>query len=265
MTKNYIELNKEAWNQKTKIHVKSNFYNNEAFNKGGLSLNDIETALLTDIENKKVLHLQCHFGQDTISLCRMGAREVVGIDLSDAAIEEAIKLNAKTGEPARFVCCNLYDLPKELHETFDMVFTSYGTIGWLPDVNKWAAVVAHFLAPGGTFVFAEFHPVVWMFDDDFKEIKYRYFTDEPIIETTGTYTDGGEAEQQTTVGWNHGIAEVIAALLNQGLVLEKIQEYDYSPHPCFKNCVAIAPKKYRIEGMGAKLPMVYALKLRKPI
>ena len=112
------------------------------------------------------MHLQCLFGQDSISLSRLGA-DVTGVDLSDKAIESAKKIAEDTHSDARFICCDIYDLPNQLDEKFDIVFTSYGTIGWLPDLDKWAKIVSWFLKPNGQFVFVEFHPVVWMFDDNF--------------------------------------------------------------------------------------------------
>jgi len=203
--------------------------------------------------------LQCHFGQDSISLARMGA-QVTGVDLSDQAVDLANTLAAQTQTDARFVRCNVYDLPQHLHETFDVVFTSYGTIGWLPDLNRWAAVVAHFLKPNGRFVFVEFHPVVWMFDNDFERIAYRYFNSGPIIETeSGTYADPSAALHTTTASWNHGLAEVIGSLLQNGLSLRSFHEYDYSPYPCFRHTEAVAPEQYRIKHLGDQLPMVYGL------
>jgi len=178
----YLKLNKASWNTRTEVHFDSEFYDNESFLKGKSSLNDIELDLLGDVAGKSVLHLQCHFGQDTISLARMGAK-ATGVDLSDLSIKRANELNEKAGTDARFICTDLYSLPIHLDETFDIVFTSYGTIGWLPDMDKWAAIVSKYLKPGGLFVIAEFHPVVWMFDDDFKFIKYNYFNDGVIEET----------------------------------------------------------------------------------
>jgi 2-polyprenyl-3-methyl-5-hydroxy-6-metoxy-1,4-benzoquinol methylase len=157
---NYIEINKQSWNGRVDAHIKSEFYGVEDFIKGKTSLQEIELNLLGDIKNKSILHLQCHFGQDTISLSRMGAK-ATGIDLSDKAIESAKELNATTKTDASFICCNVYDLPQHLNEEFDIVYTSYGTIGWLPDMDKWANVVSTFLKPGGKFIFVEFHPVVW--------------------------------------------------------------------------------------------------------
>ena len=260
---NYLEINRNAWNQKTKVHLESEFYGMEAFMKGQSSLNDIELNLLGDVKGKTILHLQCHFGQDTLSLARMGA-SVTGVDLSDEAIETARQLNADLGFDARFICCNVYELPTVLDQTFDVVFTSYGTIGWLPDMDLWAGVVSRFLKPGGQFVFVEFHPVVWMFDDDFSKIGYRYFNSGALLETeTGTYAEPGADLVQDYVSWNHGMAEVIQALINNGLQLSNFQEYDYSPYNCFRHTVKLAERKYRIQHLDDKIPMVYSLVAQK--
>ncbi|MFM7619546.1 MAG: class I SAM-dependent methyltransferase, partial [Bacteroidota bacterium] len=164
-----FELNRTSWNKRVAVHMKSDFYFLEEFLKGRTSLNEIELNLLGDIRGKSILHLQCHFGQDTLSLARMGA-EVTGVDLSDEAIEKAKALNAQMGLNAEFICCNVYDLKNHLDKKFDLVFTSYGTIGWLPDLDRWAEVVSHFLKPSGTFLFVEFHPVMWMFDNEFETV-----------------------------------------------------------------------------------------------
>ena len=150
------------------------FYDLDNFVKGKTSLNSIELDLLGDVKGKTILHLQCHFGQDTISLSRLGA-EVTGIDLSDKAIQSAQQIAKDTHSNANFICCDIYDLPNHLDKQFDIVFTSYGTIGWLPDLDKWANIVSHYLKPNGQFVFVEFHPVVWMFDDNFEKIGYNDF------------------------------------------------------------------------------------------
>ena len=163
---NYIEINKQSWNNRLESHLKSDFYNIEGFLNGKTSLNEIELDLLGDVQGKNILHLQCHFGQDTISLGRLGAN-VTGIDLSDKAIESAIELSKKTKTASTFICCNIYDLPQQLEKKFDIVFTSYGTIGWLPDLDKWASIISSYLKPNGKLVFVEFHPVLWMYNDNF--------------------------------------------------------------------------------------------------
>jgi SAM-dependent methyltransferase len=158
----------------------------------------------------------------------------------------------------------VYDLPQQLDEQFDIVFTSYGVIGWLPDMDQWAAVVAKHLKPGGQFYMAEFHPVVWTFDDDFTHIKYHYDNREVIItENQGTYTDREAEIRGKEYSWNHSISEVLNALLRAGLVLEFFNEHMYSPYPCFRNIVETEPGKWQVKGMEGKIPMVYSLRMKK--
>ena len=256
---NYLEINRNSWNNRTEHHFNSEFYDVAGFIKGKTSLNEIELNLLGDIADKNVLHLQCHFGQDTISLARLGAK-VTGVDLSDKAIAKANELAEITKTAATFICCDIYDLPNHLTEKFDIVFTSYGTIGWLPDLDKWAKVVSQFLKPNGQFIFVEFHPVVWMFDDDFKEIKYNYFNSGAIQETQdGTYAEKEAAISNEYVSWNHGMSEVINSLIKNGLEINHLDEFDYSPYNCFNKTIEISPKKYRIAHLDNKIPMVYAV------
>jgi ubiquinone/menaquinone biosynthesis C-methylase UbiE len=256
---NYIEINKKSWNNKTDIHIASDFYNNDNFIKGKTSLNSIELDLLGNIKGKSILHLQCHFGQDTISLQRMGAN-VTGVDLSDKAIDRARELAIKTNASTEFICCDIYELPKFLNKKFDLVFTSYGTIGWLPDMDKWATIVSQFLRPKGKFIFVEFHPVVWMFDDNFSKIKYNYFNTVPIIENeSGTYADTEASIKQEYVTWNHSISEVVTSLLAKGLEINSLNEFDYSPYNCFNETVKIHPNKFRIKHLNNTIPMVYSI------
>ncbi len=259
---NYKEINKNSWNNKTDLHYNSEFYDNESFINGRNSLNDIELDLLGNLEGKTVLHLQCHFGQDTISFTRLGA-QAIGVDLSDKAIEKAKELAKITDSKATFICCDIYDLPNHLDQKFDVVFTSYGTIGWLPDMNKWAAIIQQFLKPNGTFLLVEFHPYVWMWDDNFEKIKYNYFNKEVIVETEeGTYADKKAPISQQYVMWNHSLSEVMQSLIQHKLQIVSFNEYDYSPYNCFQNTVEIAPNKFRIEHFGNKIPMVYAISAR---
>lgn len=256
--KNYLEINRNSWNNRTEVHLNSAFYDLERFMQGKSSLNSIELELLGDVSGKSILHLQCHFGQDTISLSRMGAK-VTGVDLSDKAIEAAKVLAQKLNADAEFICCDLYDLPNHLHKTFDMVFTSYGTIGWLPDLDKWAKIVSQFLKPDGKFVFVEFHPVVWMFDDAFEKIEYNYFKSDAIETLEGSYTESTTDAKQHFITWNHSLSEVLSSLLQQGLQINSFNEYDYSPYNCFDNTLEFEPNKFRIAHLGNNIPMVYSL------
>lgn len=259
----YLEKNKHSWNERTSYHIRSGFYNMENFLKGQTSLKEIELPLLGDIAGKRILHLQCHFGQDTISLARMGAK-VTGIDLSDNAIAQANLLTKQTKVDARFICCDIYDLPNHLNEQFDIVFTSYGTIGWLPDLDQWAKIVSMFLEPGGKFIFVEFHPVIWMFDYNFEKIGYNYFNDGPIVEIeNGTYADKDAPITTETVSWNHSISEVVNSLLQNDIELDSFDEFNYSPYNCFNETVEFEPGKFRVKHLGNKVPMLYAITATK--
>jgi 2-polyprenyl-3-methyl-5-hydroxy-6-metoxy-1,4-benzoquinol methylase len=255
----YFEANKSLWNQRTAVHKDSAFYNLAGFRNGETVLTPIELNELKNVSGKTMLHLQCHFGMDSLDWARRGA-DVTGIDLSDTAISEAKKLNDELKLNAKFICSNVYDLRDHLDEKFDIVFTSYGTIGWLPDLDKWADIVAHYLKPGGLFYIAEFHPVLWMFDDDFTHIKFHYDNRELIItENEGTYTDRTAAITGKEYSWNHSISEVLNALINAGLKIENFNEHMYSPYPCFKNMTELEKGKWHIKGMEEKLPMVYSI------
>jgi SAM-dependent methyltransferase len=190
--------------------------------------------------------------------------KVTGIDLSDTAINEAKKLNEDLGLNAEFICCNVYDLKDHLNKKFDIVFTSYGVIGWLPDLNKWAEIINHYVKPGGFFYMAEFHPVVWMLDEDFEKVKYYYHNQELIeMDVQGTYTDRYADIQGKEYSWNHSISEVLNALINHGLQIVFFNEYSYSPYPCFKNIMQGSDGNWRVKGMEDKIPMVYSVKATK--
>ena len=255
----YLEINRVAWNNKTEIHIASHFYDHANFLKGKSSLKPIELDLLGDIKGKSILHLQCHFGQDSISLHRLGA-SVTGVDFSDKAIDEAKKIALETNAAVRFICCDLYDLPQHLNESFDLVFTSYGTIGWLPDISKWAEIIGHFLKPGGNFIMADFHPFIWTFDDKVEFLAYDYFNSGPIVEEeTGTYADSKAEISTKTMGWNHSLASLFQALIDQGINIKKFEEHDYSPYSCFQNLEEQGPSEFRFKHIKFRIPMMYSL------
>jgi SAM-dependent methyltransferase len=259
----YFSANKELWNQRTAVHKDSDFYNLKGFKAGETVLTPIEINELGEVKGKTILHLQCHFGMDSLDWARRGAK-VTGVDLSDVAIEEARKLNDELGLDATFVCCNVLDTSKYVQEQFDIVFTSYGTIGWLPDLKPWAKMIAERLKPGGIFYIAEFHPVVWMFDDEFTKIQYSYENREVIVtENEGTYTDRNADIKGKEYSWNHSISEVLNALIGAELKIELFNEYMFSPYPCFRNTIEFEKGKWHIKGMEGKIPMVYSLKAQK--
>lgn len=259
----YFEANKDLWNQRTVIHKDSSFYDLAGFRAGNRALTPIELNELGDVKGKSMLHLQCHFGMDSLDWARLGA-QVTGIDLSDEAIRQAQQLNDELGLDARFICCNVYDVPQHVQERFDIVFTSYGVIGWLPDLDRWAAVIADRLKPGGLFYMAEFHPVVWMFDEEFTRIAYYYENRELIVtENQGTYTDREAPIKAKEYSWNHSLSEVLNALIRHGLQIELFNEHMYSPYPCFANVVESEAGRWHIKGMEGKIPMVYSIRAVK--
>lgn len=260
----YIKVNKDLWNAKTDIHVKSKFYDVESFKKGKSSLNYLELEALGDVKGKSILHMQCHFGQDSLSWARLGAK-VTGVDLSDKAIEAARALNDELGLDAEFICSDIYSLPSVLDKKYDIVFTSYGVIGWLPDLEKWAEVISHFLKPGGMFYMAEFHPFVWIFDTDIKNIKYSYFGNEVSIEENGTYTDGGDDFRHMSYEWNHSLSEVLNSLKKQKLEIVEFNEYPFSFYDCFKRELLVKDKNgyWQFKGIEGKIPIMFSVKAIK--
>ena len=153
---------------------------------------------------------------------------------------------------------------EKLDEKFDIIFTSYGTIGWLPDIKKWANIVSHFLKPEGEFIIAEFHPFIWMLDNNFENIKYPYFhTDEPIEETTsGTYADNNAKIEMIEYGWNHSISDLINSLINEGMEIKSFNEFSYSPYNCFPNMEERQPGRYVWGNSGVRIPHVFSLKMQ---
>lgn len=263
MEQKYFESNRELWNLKTGIHKTSAFYDVNGFKNGKNVLNEIELSELGNVHDKSMLHLQCHFGLDSMSWSRLGAK-VTGIDFSDQAIATAKAINEEVGLDATFVCSNVYDLKENLQGNFDIVFTSYGVIGWLPDLDRWAAIVSHFLKPGGVFYMAEFHPFVWMLDEDFKHIHYSYFNQGVIeIDEEGTYADKDAAIKHKEYSWNHSISEVVNSLIYHGLEIKLMNEFDYSPYDCFPNTKKTENGNFHIDGFENVLPLVYSIKAIK--
>ncbi|MDX5320281.1 MAG: class I SAM-dependent methyltransferase [Bacteroidota bacterium] len=259
----YLNINQNSWNTWADSNYASDFYRMEAFLKGENSLKEPELKLLGEVKGQRILHLQCHFGQDSLSLARMGAK-VTGIDLSTRAIELAKNLNQQLGLDAQFHCTDVYHTLDHVEGPFETVFSSWGTIGWLPDLNKWAQVISGALKPGGRLVFAEFHPVIWMFDNDFKEIAYPYLKSDPIVEELeGNYAEKEKDMRGTFISWNHGLSEVLQSLIDAGLDIQTFQEFDYSPYEIFKEMDEFEPGKYRLKKFGSKLPLCYALLARK--
>lgn len=259
----YFEVNKATWNEKVNIHAKSDMYDIEAFKKGKSSLMAYEQRALSDVKGKSLLHLQCHFGQDTLSWSRLGAK-CVGVDLSDEGIALAKKLNAELKLDTDFICCNVLETSKHIDKTFDIVFTSYGVIGWLPDLKPWGRMIAERLKQGGTFYMVEFHPIVWMFDytEGKPVMKYGYMQDEVIYEEyQGTYADNNSKMISKEYGWNHGLSDVINALTEAGLHIEYLNEYHESPYDVLPNLVTTKSGMFTTKDQ--LYPLIFELKAWK--
>lgn len=260
----YFQVNKQTWDQKVIVHKESDFYDLENFKNGTSSLNAYELEALGNVDGKSLLHLQCHFGQDTLSWSRLGAR-CTGVDLSEEGIKLAKELNNELHLDAKFVCCNVLETSLFVKETFEIVFTSYGVIGWLPDLKPWGQMIYERLNHGGTFFIAEFHPLVWMFDyiSGVPEMKYGYHQKEVIYEEyQGTYADQDSTMTSKEYGWNHGLGEIISSLTKAGLHIEYLKELDESPYDVLPNLMK--NKKGMYETTDKLYPLLFTLKATKP-
>ncbi len=260
----YFDVNKDTWNTKVGIHAKSEFYAMEKFRAGNCSLNSYELNALGDVTGKSLLHLQCHFGQDTLSWSRKGA-QCTGVDISEEGIILARELNDELGLDANFVCCNVLDTTTHVGQQYDIVFTSYGVIGWLPDLKPWGQMIAQMLKHGGVFYMIEFHPLVWMFDysKNTPTIDYPYDSREPIYEEyKGTYADENAEMISKEYGWNHGLGTILTALTDAGLELSSFREYDASPYKIFPDLEETSDGMFML---GNKLyPLLFEIKAIAP-
>jgi SAM-dependent methyltransferase len=223
--------NRDNWDDRVPIHWGG--YDADGFIADESRISDVvahDSAVLGDVTGKRLVHLQCHFGMDTLSWARLGA-EVTGVDFSEPAIAAARELSERSKTPGRFVVANVYDAADALREQFDIVFTGVGAICWIPDIEAWARVVAALLRPGGTFYMREGHPVLWTLDwrdDGQLVLVYPYFEVSESVrfdDVDSTYAGEGKLAHTTTHEWNHGIAETYTALVNAGLHVTSMTEH----------------------------------------
>ena len=259
----YFEVNKTTWNEKVRIHANSNMYDLEAFKKGKPSLMSYEQKALGNVKEKSLLHLQCHFGQDTLSWSRLGAK-CVGVDLSDTGINLAKELCEELKLDANFFCCNGLDTSEFVKDEFDIVYTSYGVIGWLPELKPWGKMIAEKLKPGGVFYMVEFHPIVWMFDylEQKPIMKYGYMQDEVIYEEyNGTYANQDSKMISKEYGWNHGLSEVVNALTEAGLHIDYLNEHNESPYDVLPDLIKTDSGMYKAKDQ--LYPLIFEIKATK--
>jgi len=268
----HFAINRANWNDRAAIHIKDEAggYRVQAFLDGADNLHDVEHEELGDVTGLRIAHLQCHFGIDTLCLARRGA-SCVGLDFSPVAIAAARDLQQKTGLDARFVEGNVYDARKLIDGHFDMVYATWGTIGWLPDIFGWAKVVSSLLKPGGRLYLLEGHPSAMVLDERTPELRpgydWRTPLDQPIImNDETTYTgDTAKVAHATTHEWLHPLSDVVNALIGAGLSIEALNEHE-------RLAWKFAPIMVPVDGRRRmwvlpegfpKLPLAYSIWARK--
>jgi SAM-dependent methyltransferase len=235
VTDDWRALNRASWDERTAIHLGPRGYDLSSHRAGRGKLDAIVSAELGQVAGLRVLHLQSHLGDDSIAIAQRGAREVVGVDFSAPAVEAARALAAETGAAARFVLSELYAAPEALPGEaggFDLVFTTWGTICWLPDLAAWARVIAHFLRPGGALYFADAHPAAEAFDDSTGRdgmpgpfLPYLARAPYEFDEQKDYMDPEARLQNSCTVQWLHPLSETIGALRGAGLALDWLHEH----------------------------------------
>jgi SAM-dependent methyltransferase len=250
----YFEMNRIGWDRRAGVHLESAFYDVDGFLAGKTSLQEIELKELPDVSGRSLLHLQCHFGLDTLSWSRMGAI-CTGVDISPVAIEQARQLATKSGQDATFVCSDVYSFHRGAADPYDIVYTSYGAVCWLPDIDQWAETISSNLAVGGVFYMAEFHPIHDLIGG------YSYFTTEcPDVEVEGSYTENGNDATASMAVWSHPLSSVISALIKSGIQIECVKEFPFSPYNCFEGLEERQPGRFHLTHKGQDVPLVYSIK-----
>ena len=265
--------NRRLWDAWTPINAASAFYDLASFVDGSrpIRLAEYEREELGDVAGKRLLHLQCHFGLDTLSWARLGA-EVTGVDFSPEAVAMARELADRLGLSATFLESEIDRLPDRLEDAFDIVYTSRGALWWLPDMERWARVAATFVRPGGIFYITEIHPVAQVFENESVEpgelrLVYPYWSHPAPLrfDATGSYADRTAAtEGLAEYGWHHGIGEIVTALIDAGLVIEFLHEFDFVDWPV-DYLVQSNDGRYRLpDTVNGELPLFFSLRARKP-
>lgn len=270
----YAEDNRANWDERAPAHAASPDYAIERFVEDPSFLSGVvrfDLPRLGDIAGLKGVHLQCHIGTDTISLARLGAR-MTGLDLSPASLEQARRLAQRTGADVTFVESEVYNAVSVLGAgAFDLVFTGIGAICWLPSIRRWARVVADLLRPGGRLFMREGHPMLWTLADPRPDqllvVEYPYFEhEEPMVwDDPGTYVQTDAVfEHNVTHEWNHGLGEIVTALMDEGMQLTMLVEHDSAPWPALPGqSERIEPGEWRLSDRPWRLPQTYTLQAIK--
>jgi SAM-dependent methyltransferase len=265
-TEKQVAANRAHWDELVPHHVASEFYDVNGFKAGRSSLKRIDVEGLGDVRGRRLLHLQCHFGLDTLSWARLGA-EVTGVDFSRQAIEAARAISRETGVAGRFFECDVYDAPSVLKGRYDVVFTGIGALYWLPDLDRWAGVVSRLLGPGGVFYMRECHPLTSSLDEgsDPRAPRFGYpylTTGEPLrSEDEGSYADrNARVEHRVNYGWSHDLGETLTALANAGLRIEFLREHEVADWEPFPNMVPVGDRLWRLPDGAPRIPLTYSVR-----
>jgi SAM-dependent methyltransferase len=269
----YVNLNKANWDQRAPLHAASAFYDTQAYERDASYLSSVvrfDLPRLGDIAGLRGVHLQCHIGTDTISLSRLGAR-MTGLDFSPASIAEARALAERSQADVDFVETEVYDAASVLApNSFDLVFTGIGALCWLPSIERWAATVSALLRPGGRLFIREGHPSLWSLDERHEDslvIGFPYFErDEPLVwDEASTYADADAViTASVTHEWNHGIGEILTALLDHGMQIIALVEHDSVPWLALPGQMTESDDgEWRLDHDGWRLPLTYTLQAIK--
>jgi SAM-dependent methyltransferase len=263
-----LAANRANWDERVGIHVASSFYDVDGWLRDERGPRAREVAALGDVSGLRLVHLQCHFGMDTLAWARAGAI-VTGLDFSTAAVEAARALAARAGlaDRSTFVCVDVLDASAALGRArFDIVYVSLGSLGWLPSVDAWAEQVAALLAPGGRLYIHDGHPLASALADDDFTVEHTYF-EEPtpfVSDVASTYTDGDAAIANVrTYEWNHGLGETVTALLRQGLVLDALEEHDWTVWRRFP-WLARIDERWGLPPDRPRIPLSFTLVAHRP-
>ena len=275
MNDDYRAVNRAIWDERATAHAASPGYSVSRFAADPMHISDVvrfDLPLLGDVSGLRGVHLQCHIGTDTVSLARLGAR-MTGLDFSAPALDEARALAEASGVQVDFVESDLYAAPEAVgRERFDLVFTGIGALCWLPDIRRWAQVVATLLAPGGRLFLREGHPMLWTLADPRPDgllvVEYPYFErpEATVFESEGTYVEtDAEFEHTTTHEWNHGLGEIVTALLAEGLQLTGLVEHDSVPWDALPGQMEeLASGECRLRDRPWRLAHSYTLQAVRP-
>jgi SAM-dependent methyltransferase len=264
----YLRSNRDLWDRMTPIHARSDFYDVEGFKAGRNTLLEIDRREVGDVSGRRLLHLQCHFGMDTLSWARLGAR-ITGMDFSPRAIALAGALAAELEIPAEFYCCELTRFPRILRRMFDIVYTSGGVLPWLPDLGRWADAAARFVEPGGFFYVRDDHPFCAIFadDEDVDEprVGYPYFhSDRPMrFVDQGTYADPAADITSESYEWFHSLSDVINALISSGLRIEYVHEFPFASYRSLPFLVRGGDGLWRYSHRPESLPLSFSIRAVK--